>query len=147
MGSSSGKEAEVSDNKKKLRQKKLDDAEAAARQKKLDDDLAEVKRLIEAERIKDAETIPLDAKGPNGDLKVDARLSGPLQELVDKIAAKFDIPKDVKVWKNGGWHTEREFTKHVEVHLSGCQLEPVTKIVREFIELCPVTCSCCNSRD
>ena len=92
-----------------------------SQQKKLDDDL---------NRIKDAVTIPLKAKGgPNGELNVDARLSGTLQEFKEKVAAEFGVTKSC--------------SKHVEMYLSGYQLEPATKIVREFTELCPVTCGWC----
>ena len=52
---------------------------------------------------------------------MDARLSGTLQELIDKVAAEFGVTK--------------EFGKHVEMHLSGYQLKPVTTIVREFTAL------------
>ena len=106
MGDCNTKEAEVSDN-----------------QKKLNDDLT---------RIQDAETILLKVNGQDGKFDVEARLSGTLQELIEKVAAELSVTK--------------EFSKDVEVHLSGYQLKPVTKIVREFTELCPVTCGRCNSR-
>merc|ERR1740117_2681946 len=95
------------------------EAEASARKKKLNDDL---------NRIKDAETIPLWIKGrstPQDQYAMDARLSGTLQELIEEVAAEFGVAK--------------EFTKDVEMHLSGYQLKPVTKIVRDFTELCPDT--------
>jgi len=94
------------------------EAEAADNQKKLsrlDDDL---------KRIKDAETLRLKMNGPDGKkLDVDALLSRTLQELIEEVAAEFGVLK--------------EFSKDVEMHLSGYQLKPVTKIVREFTELCP----------
>jgi len=97
------------------------EAEASARKKKLNDDL---------NRIKDAETIPLWIKGRStlnawDQYAMDARLSGTLQELIEEVAAEFGVAK--------------EFTKDVEMHLSGYQLKPVTKTVRDFTELCPDT--------
>ena len=38
----------------------------------------------------------------------------------------------------------KEYAKDVEMHLSGYKLEPVTKIVREFTELCAVTLGWCH---
>merc|ERR1712166_548840 len=72
--------------------------------------------------LRDAETIPLKMNGPDGKLDVDARLSGTLQELTEKVVLKLDLPK--------------ECAEHVEMHVSGHKLEPVTKIVRECRELC-----------
>jgi len=60
--------------------------------------------------------------GPDGKFDVDARLNGTLQELTEKVVLKLGLTK--------------ECAKDVEMHLSGYKLEPVTKIVREFTELC-----------
>ena len=112
MGSSSSQGAEPSPRQKKL-------AQEAEAQKKLADDL---------ERIENAQTIPLKMNGPQGKFDHNARLKGTLQELIDEVTARFDVPK--------------HFSKDVEMRLSGYKLEPVTKIVREFTELCPVTSWC-----
>merc|ERR1712166_880204 len=71
--------------------------------------------------LRDAETIQLNMNGPDGKLDVDARLNGTLQELTEEVVLKLDLPK--------------ECAEHVEMHVSGHKLEPVTKIVREFTEL------------
>merc|ERR1712166_85730 len=75
----------------------------------------------EKQRALDAETISLNINGPDGKLDVDARLNGTLQELTEGVAHKLGLPK--------------ECGEHVEMHVSGHKLEPVTKIVREFTEL------------
>ena len=56
--------------------------------------------------------------GPDGKFTHDARLNGTLQELTEKVVLKLGLTK--------------ECAKHVEMHLSGYKLEPVTKTVREF---------------
>merc|ERR1712086_220878 len=110
MGSSNSNEAEVS-------------AAAAARRKKLNDDLDRIEaQEAERQRALDAETIPLNMNGPDGKFDHDARLNGTLQELTEKVVLKLGLIK--------------ECAEHVEMHLSGYKLEPVTKIVREFTELC-----------
>ena len=69
--------------------------------------------------------------GPDGKFTHDARLNGTLQELTEDVALKLGLTK--------------ECAKLVEMHLSGYKLEPITKIVREFTELCVVTLGWCNS--
>merc|ERR1712166_885180 len=76
----------------------------------------------ERQRVLDAETISLNINGPDGKFDHDARLNGTLRELTEKVALKLGLTK--------------ECAEHVEMHLSGYKLEPVTKIVREFTELC-----------
>ena len=71
--------------------------------------------------------------GPDGKFDVDARLNGTIQELTEKVVLKLGLTK--------------ECAEHVEMHLSGYKLEPVTKIVREFTELCAVALGWCNSRE
>ena len=89
--------------------------------------------LIDAERQQralDAEINPLNMNGPDGKFTHDARLNGTLQELTEKVVLKFGLTK--------------EYAKDVEMHLSGYKLEPVTKIVREFTELCAVILGWCK---
>merc|ERR1712166_947075 len=74
------------------------------------------------QRVLDAETIPLNINEPDGKLEHDARLNGTLLELTENVVLKLGLTK--------------EYAKDVEIHVSGHKLEPVTKIVREFTELC-----------
>jgi len=116
MGSSNSNEAEVSAMPKKLdldldRIEKDEEAERQQRAKE-----------AERQRALDAETVPLNMNGPDGKFDHDARLNGTLQELTEKVVLKLGLTK--------------ECAEHVEMHLSGYKLEPVTKIVREFTELC-----------
>merc|ERR1712166_573325 len=61
--------------------------------------------------------------GPDGELDAKARLSGTLEEFIEKeVAPELGVPK--------------ECAKHLEAHLSGYQLKPNTKIIRDFTELC-----------
>jgi len=103
-------------------------------EKRINDDLDRLEKDKEAERQQrakeaerqralDAETIPLNMNGPDGKFDHDARLNGTLRELTEKVVLKLGLTK--------------ECAEHVEMHLSGYKLEPVTKIVREFTELCP----------
>ena len=85
------------------------------------------------QRVLDAETIPLNINEPDGKLEHDARLNGTLLELTENVVLKLGLTK--------------EYAKDVEMHLSGYKLEPVTKIVREFTELCAVTLGWCSSRE
>ena len=87
---------------------------------KLNDDLDQIKQA------RDAETILLKIiNGPDGELDAKARLSGTLQEFIEKeVAPELGVPK--------------ECAKHLEAHLSGYQLKPNTKIIRDFTELCSV---------
>ena len=55
---------------------------------------------------------------------IKARLSGSLKEFKEKAAAEVGVSK--------------EFAEHLETHLSGYELEPDTKIIRDFTELCEV---------
>ena len=121
------------------------EAEVSPKQKKLNDDLARIEKDKEAarqrhaeeaekqQRALDAETIPLNINGPDGNFDVDARLNGTLHELTEKVVLKLGLTK--------------EYAKDVEMHLSGYKLEPVTKIVREFTELCAVILGWCSSRE
>ena len=111
------------------------EAEVSARQKKLNDDLDRIEKDKEAERQRalDAETIPLNMNGPDGRFSHDARLNGTIQELTEKVVLKLGLTK--------------ECAELVEMHLSGYKLEPVTKIVREFTELCAVILGWCSSRE
>jgi len=123
MGSSNSNEAEVSAMPKKL-DLDLDriekDEEAERQQRAIDAETVEIE--IELQRALDAETVPLNINGPDGKFDHDARLNGTLQELTEKVVLKLGLTK--------------ECAEHVEMHLSGYKLEPVTKIVREFTELC-----------
>jgi glycerol uptake facilitator-like aquaporin len=76
-------------------------------------------------REKDAETITVAVKGPDGKVDMNARLNGTLQELTEQVAAKFGVTKTCSTY--------------VTLDFSGYQLQPATKIVREFTELCEVT--------
>ena len=80
-----------------------------------------IAKQAERQRASDAETIPLNINGPDGKFDHDARLNGTLQELTEKVVLKLGLTK--------------ECAKHVEMHLSGYQLKPVTTIVREFTAL------------
>ena len=108
------------------------EAEVSAKQKKLNADLDRIEKDKEAERQRalDDETIPLNINGPDGNFDVDARLNGTLHELTEKVVLKLGLTK--------------EYAKDVEMHLSGYKLEPVTKIVREFTELCAVILGWCQ---
>ena len=94
--------------------------EVSTGQKKLNDDLDQIKQA------RDAETILLKIiNGPDGELDAKARLSGTLEEFIEKeVAPELGVPK--------------ECAKHLEAHLSGYQLKPNTKIIRDFTELCSV---------
>merc|ERR1711957_1096783 len=83
---------------------------------------AQLAKEAERQLALDAETIPLNMNGPDGKFDHDARLNGTLKELTEKVVLKLGLTK--------------ECAEHVEMHLSGYKLEPVTKIVREFTELC-----------
>ena len=99
------------------------EAKVSSKKNKLDADL---------DRIEDAQTIRLKLNGADGK-KFDesARLNGTLQEFKEKVAAKVGVSK--------------ECAHHLETHLSGYELEPDTKIIRDFTELCEViACYCCN---
>ena len=141
MGSDTTKDDEVSAKQKKLndnpariiKDKKAarqQRAEEAARQQ--DAEEAEKQRAEEAEKQRslDAEIIPLNMNGPDGKFDHDVRLNGTLQELTDQVLLKLGLPK--------------KCAKGVEMHLSGYKLEPVTKTVREFTELCVVTRGWCH---
>ena len=81
-------------------------------------------RLQEAERI-EAEAILLTIRGPDGREFIEsARLNGTLNELIEKVAAKCGVTA--------------EFVHLLELHFCDYQLEPASKTVREFTELCPV---------
>ena len=91
--------------------------------------IAKQAKEAERQRALDAETIRVKLNGPDGTLDVNARLSGSLKEFKEKAAAEVGVSK--------------EFAEHLETHLSGYELEPVTKIMRDFTELCGVmTCYC-----
>merc|ERR1711865_689237 len=104
-------------------------------EKRINDDLDRLEKDKEAERQQrakeaerqralDAETIPLKIiNGPDGELDANARLSGTLQEFIEK-----EVAPELGVLK--------ECAKHLEAHLSGYQLKPNTKIIRDFTELC-----------
>ena len=65
--------------------------------------------------------------GANGEnFDENARLNGTLKEFKEKVAAKVGVSK--------------ECAHHLETHLiiSGYELKPVTKTMREFTELCEV---------
>ena len=101
------------------------EAEVSSNKKKLDADLDRIKAL-------DAETIRLKLNVSDGK-KFDesARLNGTLKEFKEKVAAKVGVTK--------------ECAYRLETHLCGYELEPNTKIMRDFTELCEViTCSCRN---
>merc|ERR1740115_419417 len=70
-----------------------------------------------------AETIRLNLNGQDGKkIVINARLNGTLKEFKEKAAAEVGVTK--------------EYAYHLETHLSGYELEPDTKIVRDFTELC-----------
>ena len=58
-----------------------------------------------------------------------ARLNGPLREFKEKVAAELGVTK--------------EYAEYLETHLSGYQLEPATKNIRDFTELCEVVARGC----
>ena len=59
-------------------------------------------------------------------------MNGTLKEFKEKVAAKVGVSK--------------ECAHHVEMHLSGYELEPDTKVIRDFTELCEaIACSCSNN--
>ena len=81
-------------------------------------------------KTQDAETIRLNLNGQDGKkIVIKGRLSGTLKEFKEKAAAKVGVSK--------------QFAHHLETHLSGYELEPDTKIMREFTELCEVIARCC----
>ena len=91
---------------------------------RLQDDLDRIKQ--EQERALDAETITVAIKGPDGKVDdVSARLNGSIQELAEQVGAKYGVTN--------------EFVEYLELHFCNYQLQPVTKTVREFTELCEVT--------
>ena len=58
---------------------------------------------------------------------IKARLNGTLKEFKEKAAVEVGVSE--------------EFDHHLEAHLSGYELKPDTKIIRDFTELCEViTC-------
>ena len=90
------------------------------------------KQAEEAERQRalNAETIRLNLSGQDGEkIVIKARLSGSLKEFKEKAAAEVGVSK--------------EFAHHLETHLSGYELDPDTKIIRDFTELCEVITCCC----
>ena len=101
------------------------EAEGSSKKKKLDADLDQIKAL-------DAQTIRLKLNMSDGK-KFDesARLNGTLKEFKEKVAAKVGVTKECAL--------------HLETHLSGYELEPDTKIIRDFTELCEVIVCCCCS--
>merc|ERR1712166_1034373 len=104
--------------------KQVDDAKRAEEEANAEA-MNKQKAAEEAERQQralDAETIQLNINGPDGKLEQDARLNGTLLELTENVVLKLGLTK--------------EYAKDVEIHVSGHKLEPVTKIVREFTELC-----------
>ena len=121
MGSSDSNEAEVSAMPKKLN----DDLDRIEKDKEADERQQRAKEA-ERQRALDAETIPLKIiNGPDGELDANARLSGTLQEFIEKeVAPELGVSK--------------ECAKHLKAHLSGYQLKPNTKIIRDFTELCSV---------
>ena len=92
------------------------------------------KQAEEAERQRalDAETIRLNLNGQDGKkIVIKARLNGTLKEFKEKAAVEVGVSK--------------ECAERLEAHLSGYELKPDTKIIRDFTELCEViTCCCCN---
>ena len=72
----------------------------------------------------------LDAQGGKK-IVMKWQLSGTLNEFKEKVASEVCVSK--------------ECAQHLETHLSGYELEPDTKIMRDFTELCEVIlCYCCN---
>ena len=79
----------------------------------------------ERQRALDAETIRLNLNGQDGKkIVIKARLNGSLKEFKEKAAVEVGVSK--------------EFAHHLETHLSGYELKPDTKIIRDFTELCEV---------
>ena len=105
------------------------EAEGSSNKKKLDADLQEV---AEKMRALDAETIRLNLNAQDGKkIVIKGRLSGTLKEFKEKAAVEVGVSK--------------QCAHHLETHLSGYELEPDTKIMRDFTELCEViACPCCN---
>ena len=99
------------------------DAKVSSKKNTLDADL---------DRIADGQTIRLKLNGQNGKkFDENARLNGTLREFKEKVAAEVGVSK--------------QFAELLETHLSGYELEPDTKIMRDFTELCEViVCCCCN---
>ena len=87
----------------------------------------------EKQRALDAETIRLNINAQDGKkIVIKGRLSGTLKEFKETVAPEVGVSK--------------EYAHHLEPHLSGYELEPNTKIMRDFTELCEViACYCCNS--
>ena len=92
------------------------------------------KQAEEAERQRalDAETIRLNLNEQDGKKIVfKGRLSGTLKEFKETVAPEVGVSK--------------QFAELLETHLSGYELKPDTKIMRDFTELCEViACYCCN---
>jgi hypothetical protein len=92
------------------------------------------KQAEEAERQRalDAETIRLNLNAQDGKkIVIKGRLSGTLKEFKEKVAPEVGVSK--------------ECAHLLETHLSGYELEPNTKIMRDFTELCEViACYCCK---
>ena len=86
----------------------------------------------EKQRALDAETIRLNLNAQDGKkIVIKGRLSGTLKEFKEKVAPEVGVSK--------------ECAHHLETHLSGYELKPVTKIMRDFTELCEViACYCCK---
>ena len=85
------------------------------------------KQAEEAERQRalDAETIRLNLNEQDGKKIVfKGRLSGTLKEFKETVAPEVGVSK--------------QFAELLETHLSGYELKPDTKIMRDFTELCEV---------
>ena len=94
-----------------------------------------IAKQAERQRALDAETIRLNLNGQDGKkIVIKARLSGSLKEFKEKVAPEVGVNK--------------ECAEHLEIHLSGYELKPDTKIIRDFTELCEViTTAAAISRD
>ena len=75
-------------------------------------------------QFEDAETISLVINGPHGKHTENARLSGTVEELTQKIGATCGV--------------SAQFVPLLELYFSGYQLKPHTRTVRQCAELCPV---------
>ena len=78
----------------------------------------------------DAETVRLNLNAQDGKkIVIKGRLSGTLKEFKEKAAVEVGVSK--------------EYAHQLETHLSGYELEPDTKIMRDFTELYEVIACCC----
>ena len=85
----------------------------------------------------DAETIRLNLNVQDGKKSDEnARLNGTLREFKKKVAPEVGV--------------RREYAHHLETHLSGYELKPDTKIMRDFTKyatsskiICEVIAHCC----